>query len=167
MRNTYIICLLMLNTICAHAQTVADTSKERMSPLKTMPYEQYKAYINGEDMNNLAAVAELNHFPSSQKVLELKKELGLTASQLAAVTAINTELKRKMKEMGEIIIKNETTIDKLFRTKQLDDGTLIFYINRYGLYQGELRNAILQTYIKTAALLTPAQQKRYVQLQKP
>jgi len=62
--------------------------------------------------------------------------------------------------MGGVIITNERTLDSLFRTHKLDDGTIIFYSNRYGLYQGELRNAILQACYETAALLSPAQVKQ-------
>jgi len=62
--------------------------------------------------------------------------------------------------MGGVIITNERTLDSLFRTHKLDDGTIIFYSNRYGLYQGELRNAILQACYETAKLLSPAQVKQ-------
>ncbi len=67
--------------------------------------------------------------------------------------------------MGRFIIKNERALDSLFRLKRLDDGTLIFYTNRYGLYQGELRNAILQAYIKIGTILTADQVKKYHKLQ--
>lgn len=64
------------------------------------------------------------------------------------------------------MIKNEKALDALFKSKKLDDGTLIFYTNRYGLYQGELRNAILQAYVKVQAILDATQRKKYEQLQK-
>jgi hypothetical protein len=156
-------CSLFFTTVCL-AQKPADSVS---SPLKTMSYEQYKAYIGGIDINKLDAVAELNRYPSPKIALGFKKELGLTADQVSQLTAINTELKRKMKEMGAFIIKNETTLDNLFRTKQVDDGSLIFYTNRYGLYVGELRNAMLQTYLKTQNILTAEQLKKYGQLHKP
>lgn len=157
------MCTLLFTTVCLAQKPVDSVS----SPLKAMSYEQYKAYTNGVDINKLDAVAELNHYPSPQKALSFKKELGLNADQVAELTAMNTELKRKMKEMGAFIIKNETTLDNLFRTRQLTDGSLIFYANRYGLYIGELRNAMLQTYLKTQNILTAEQLKKYGQLHKP
>jgi Spy/CpxP family protein refolding chaperone len=158
---------LLLFMVNVFGQSAADTAISRMSPLRSMPYEQYKAYLDGEDRDHLGLVAEVNHFPSPQKALDLKKELILTNVQVSALNVVNTELTRKMKEMGSMIVKNETTLNTLFKAKKLDDGTLIFYVNRYGLYQGELRNAILQSYIKAAAILTPQQNKKYQQLQKP
>ncbi|RKR80302.1 hypothetical protein BDD43_0399 [Mucilaginibacter gracilis] len=157
------VCLLFL-TNKLFAQTSADSGK--VSPLKTISYTQFKAYIDGVDLSNMAAVAELNGYPDPQKTLNLKKELMLNAGQVKEVTTINNELKRKMKEMGEYILKNEHALDELFRTKKVDDGSLIFYTNRFGLYQGEMRNAILQAYIKVLAVLSTGQQSKYQQLQK-
>ena len=46
-------------------------------------------------------------------------------------------------------------------------GKIIFYTNRHGLYQGELKNAILQACFATEKQLTPQQIKRFEALQKP
>jgi len=156
-----VLCLLILGGN-SFGQTGVDSLT---SPVKTLSYKQYNGYLNGDDNDNMALVAELNHYPSPQKVIELKKQLGLTPDELLKVTAINTELIRKKKEMGRFIIKNERALDSLFRLKRLDDGTLIFYTNRFGLYQGELRNAILQAYIKIGVILTADQVKKYHKLQ--
>ena len=157
-------CFLVAIGFSTLAQNAPDSL---VSPLKSMPYEQYKAYSNGIDINNLALIGDLYHYPSPAKVLALKKELALNKEQFTQINAINIELLRKMKEMGALIIKNEQTLDMLFRTKQVNDGSLIFYTNRYGLYQGELRNAMLQTYLKVQNILTPEQLKKYQQLQHP
>jgi hypothetical protein len=157
-----VFCLLALNSN-SFGQTSADSLA---SPVKTLSYKQYNAYLNGDDIDNMALVAELNHYPSPQKTIELKKQLGLNADQLAKITAINTELIRKKKEMGRFIIKNERVLDSLFRVRKVDDGSLIFYGERTDLYRGELRNAILQAYLKITGILTPAQLKRYEQLHK-
>ena len=170
MKNMVRYCLLsclLLITINCLGQLSKDTSTSNgMSPLKSMDYEQYKAYTNGVDINNMGLVAELNHYPSPQKVIDLQKELNLTTEQSTKINAINAALKFKLKEMGGFIIKNEQVLDNLFRTKKLDDGTLIFYATRFGLYQGEMRNAILQAYLKTRGILTPLQIKKYEVLQK-
>jgi hypothetical protein len=59
--------------------------------------------------------------------------------------------------MGGFIVTNETKLDNMFRTRKINESELIFYTNRYGLYQGELRNAILQAALKTQQLLSPPQ----------
>jgi len=164
MTKIYLAVSLLLCYAGAFAQSAEDSIP---SPLKTMSYKQYKAYTDGVDINNLALVAELNHYPEPQKVLNLKKELGLTSLQITEVTNINTEIHRKMKEMGEMIIKNEKAIDDIFKSRKLTDGDVIFFVNRYGLYEGELRTAILLTYLKMNDILTTAQKEKYQKLLKP
>jgi hypothetical protein len=157
-----ISCLFTVSQIC-FAQLAKDSIA---SPVRTLNYKQYNAYLNGDDYDNMALVAELNEYPSPQKTIELKKQLGLSPEQLTKITAINTELLRKKKEMGRFIIKNERVLDSLFRIRQIDDGSLVFYGQRTDLYRGELRNAILQAYLKVNGILTPNQIKRYQQLHK-
>lgn len=159
-----VTCFFIVFATTCFAQTSADSLS---ASAKSLGYEQYKGFYDGVDINNLDRIAILNHYPSPKKVIILKKELALTADQATQITAMNKELARKMKEMGSLIIKNENTLNELFRTKQITDGALIFYANRYGGDIGELRNAMLQTYLKTKDLLTPEQLKKYEELQKP
>ncbi len=135
------------------------------SPLKTLTYEQYSALLKGDDLYNMNMVAVLNHFPMPDEVVKYKKRIDLSPIQINKITAIATELHRKRVEMGGIIIKNEQTLDDLFKGGKLDEGSVIFYANRYGLYQGELRTAILVACYNTERLLSPAQIKHLESLE--
>ncbi|WP_454801172.1 hypothetical protein [Mucilaginibacter phyllosphaerae] len=139
----------------ANAQTPDSTLKP--SPVKTLSDIQYNALINGDDLYNMNAVADLNKYPTAEQALKYKKEIDLSPQQVAALTAINTELKRKKIEMGNFIVTNETKLDALFKTHKINESDLIFYTNRYGLYQGELRNAILKAAVAANNLLSPQQ----------
>jgi len=156
-----IIALLTVKSV--NAQTAADSTSKpppdtvKKSPLKTLSYKQYDALLKGEDLYNMAAAAELNHYPLPDKVLKFKKQLDLSPIQISQIAILNTNLKRKKLEMGPIIIRNEHMIDSLFKTRNIDEGVIIFYANRYGLYQGEIRNAILQACFATEKLLTAGQ----------
>ena len=149
----------------ANAQSSADSTIKH-SPLKTLNDTQYNALISGEDISGMSLAAELNNYPLPDNVLKLKEELGLSAIQVSKISAIGKELHRKKLEMGLIIINNERTLDSIFRYHRLDNGSLIFYANRYGLYEGELRNAILQACLATHGLLTPQQLKWFKGLHK-
>ena len=140
----------------AHAQTDSITNQ---SPVKSITTERYNALMKGVDLDHMSAVAELNHYPMPDKVLQYKKQLDLSPIQLSKLTVINTELRRKRIEMGGNIITNEKKLDDLFKANQVDEGVIIFYTNRYGLYQGEIRNAILQACYKTEQLLSAGQIK--------
>lgn len=146
-----------------HAQQPDSTLKK--STVKSLTDKQYNALLKGEDLYGMPLVAELNHFPMPDKVIKYKKELDLSPVQITKISAIATELHRKRVEMGGFIITNEETLDKLFRKQSLNNGDVIFYTNRSGLYYGELRNAILQACLSTGDLLAPQQIKKLETLQ--
>jgi hypothetical protein len=163
MKKIGLIFFLLLFFSVVKAQT---DSAAKHSQLKTLSDIQYNALINGDDIYGMSLAAELNHCPSPEKVIKFKKQLDLSPIQVNKLMAINKELRRKKLEMGLIIIHNERTLDSIFRYHRLDNGSLIFYANRYGLYQGELRNTILQSCLAAWNLLTPQQIKKYQALEK-
>jgi len=144
---------------------VADVGLKH-SPIKTIDDKKYNGYLNGDDMDDMSLAGEMNHYPLPDKALKYKAQLQLNPGQISKLKDIVANLNRKKKEMGGNIINNEKTLDSLFRTHEVDDGNLIFYTNRYGLYQGELRNAILQACLKTRDILSEAQIKKLESLLK-
>ncbi|RYE24779.1 MAG: hypothetical protein EOP42_21980 [Sphingobacteriaceae bacterium] len=144
----------------AKAQTDSVNQPKNM-PVKEAFLRKFDAYLSGKNQLGLLDVADKNHYPSPQKVLNWQKELQLNDRQKSMITLINNELKRKVTEMNNFLITNERTMDSLFRYKKINNGTLIYYTNRYGLYQGELRNALLQACVKIEAILNQTQIKKY------
>jgi hypothetical protein len=136
------------------------------SPVKTLSDERYNMLLKGEDFDNMALAGELNHYPLPDKALKYKVQLGLNPGQITKLKDIVSALHRKKVEMGDFVIRNEKMLDSLFHTKRVDDGTIIFYTNRYGLYMGELRNAILQACYKTEAILSDVQIRKLESLVK-
>ncbi|HVW15322.1 MAG TPA: hypothetical protein VHB54_15935 [Mucilaginibacter sp.] len=145
-------------------QATADTLMH--SPVKTLSDERYTMLVKGEDFDHMSLAGELNHYPLPDKALKYKVQLGLNPGQLTQLKAIAAGLQRKKVEMGQDIINNERKLDTLFKTRQADDGSIIFYTNRYGLYLGEIRNAVLQACYKTEAVLSEAQIKKLEGLSK-
>ena len=160
-----ILPVFMLILLCGRANAQTDSAAKH-SPLKTLNDVQYGALINGKDIDGMSLAAELNHYPLPDKVIKLKREINLSPIQVTKISALAKGLHRKKLEMGLIIINNEKTIDSLFGTNKFDNGSLIFYANRYGLYQGELRNAILQACLATKYLLSQQQLNKFEALQK-
>ena len=143
------------------SDTVASQSR-----IKTLSFERYRAYLNGEDYDHMSAVGEMNHFPLPDKVLKQRKDLALTAEQVKKLVDIYTYMHRRQLQAGGSMIANEKMLDSLFKTQKLNDGIIIFYTNRYGLYTGELRNAVLQACYATRKVLTQQQLSKYENLQK-
>ena len=149
--------IILLFFISHNSKAQSTDSLLKPSPIKTLTTEQYNALIKGRDQYGMGLVAELNGFPTPEKALKYKKELDLSPTQIAALTKITTELKRKKIEMGGFIVTNETKLDNMFRSKKLTEGDILFYANRTGIYQGELRIAILLAAYNTYKLLSPQQ----------
>ena len=153
----------MLIVTCACAQTDSDAAR---SPVRTLSNAQYNAYLKGIDLNKQAYVAELNHYPLPDEVLKYKRELDLSPSEIKQLTSVVAFLNMKKKEVGESVIHNEKMLDSLFRTRKIDEGSIIFYSNRYGLYEGEYRTVVLQACFRTEKILTPQQIRKFEALKK-
>jgi hypothetical protein len=165
MRKLILLSITLFAVTIAKAQSPIDSTLKK-STVKTLTDKQYNALLNGEDLYSMGLPAELNHYPSPVKVIKYKTELDLSPIQVNKLTAINKELHRKILEMGVVIIKNERVLDSIFRHNQLNEGSLIFYTNRYGLYQGELRHTILQACLACRELLSQQQIDKFEALQK-
>lgn len=142
-----------------------DTEHEH-STVKTISDLKYNAYLKGDDQDDMSLAGDLNHYPSPDKVLKYKKQLDLSPIQVGQLTKLYGELHRKKVEMGANIIRNEKMLDSLFHSRYIDEGSLIFYTNRSGLYYGEMKGAILMACYNTEKLLTPAQIKKLEALEK-
>ncbi len=144
---------------------IVDTEPKH-STVKTINDLRYNAYLKGDDLDAMSLAGDLNHFPSPDSVLKYKKQLDLSPIQVGQLTKLSTELHRKKVEMGGNIIRNEKMLDSLFHSRYIDEGSLIFYTNRSGLYYGEMKGAILMACYKAEKLLTPAQIKKLETLEK-
>lgn len=122
------------------AQQAVDTA--RHSPARTLTYQQAQAYLKGEAAEDMASVAEMNHYPMPDKVLKWKKELDLSPIQVKKISDINNHMHARRLQTGQSIVSNEKTLDNLFRKARVEEGDVIFFGNRYGAYLGELRNAM-------------------------
>ena len=148
---------LLLFFISLNSKAQNADSLLKPSPVKTFTTQQYNALIKGEDLYNLSQVANLNKYPDPFDALKFRKELDLSPVQITTLNKLTKELSRKKIEMGNFMVTNETKLDNLFKAKRINESDLIFYTNRYGLYMGELRNAILAASVKTFQLLSPPQ----------
>lgn len=161
LRTAMFFCLLA-NAQILWAQT--DSTAIKHSTVKILTDQQYNAYLSGDDINNLAYVATLYRYPYPDQVLKYKAHLKLSAQQITQLNQINSTLKMKKTEVGLSILQNERVIDSLFRTRRITEATIVFYTNRYGLYQGEYRGALLIAGYNTRKVLNPVQLNQYNEL---
>ena len=161
--------LLCLLIVCMNLSTVKAQTDSSTAPsvIKTLSLKQYTDYQKGPGLQDMALPATLNRYPMPDDVLRLKKELKLTDAQVKKVTAINQYLQLKKTEIGQSVIRNEKKLDELFQTQKVDEGSITFYGNRYGLYEGEYRTSVLLACYNTYNALTPQQTAQFWKLKKP
>jgi hypothetical protein len=161
-----LLCLVPLFAIAitTHAQIDSSTTP---SSIKTLTLRQYADYQKGPALTQMALPATLNKYPMPADVLFYQKDLKLTKEQLKKLNEIADYLQLKKKEIGQSVLRNEKKLDDLFRTQKLDEGSITFYGNRYGLYEGEYRTSVLLACFNTYNVLTPQQTTRFWQLKKP
>ncbi|CAM3922029.1 hypothetical protein MUGA111182_17440 [Mucilaginibacter galii] len=160
------ICSLCLCAISLAVEAQTD-SGATPSSIKTLTLKQYTDYQKGPGLEQMALPATLNKYPMPDDVLRLKKELKLTDAQVKKVTAISQYLQLKKTEIGQSVLRNEKKLDELFQTGKVDEGSITFYGNRYGLYEGEYRTTVLQACYSTYNALTPLQTTQFWKLKKP
>jgi len=182
MKKTYLILIALLyftpmlraqqgQDTLKHTEVSKDTikkavSEELKSDVATLSDAEYNAWLKGSDLKtNLTLVAEINNYPTPEKVLKLKKQLDLSPVQINQLNDVMKYLKLKKVEAGGDFVRNERTLDSLFRTKKINEPAIIFYGNRYGLYLGEYRTSLLIACKRTSQILTARQLSKYVQLQ--
>jgi hypothetical protein len=152
-------------TLRGFAQT--DSAHTPSAAIKTLTLKQYADYQKGPALEEMALPATLNRYPMPDDVLRFKKELKLTTDQVNKITAISKYLQLKKTEIGQSVLRNEKKLDDMFRSQKLDEGSITFYGNRYGLYEGEYRTSILLACYNTYNTLNPQQTTRFWQLKKP
>ncbi len=146
-----------------NAQTHKSDSTNEVSAIKSLSAEEVRGLKQGMGMG-LAKAAELNSYPGPMHVLDLAKELKLSPVQKQRIEEARKVMKFKALEMGEFIISEEKKLNALFASGKADEGSIIYYTNKIGLYNAELRNAHLQAHLKTRRILTPDQINKYNKL---
>src|SRR6185312_3516377 len=109
MIKTLFTFLPILVATAAYAQSPADTGKR--SPVRTLTYQQYEALLKGEAGEDMARVAEMNHYPLPEKGLKYKYDLDLSPIQVKKLTEAKDYLHRRRLQIGGSIIDTEHNLD--------------------------------------------------------
>jgi Spy/CpxP family protein refolding chaperone len=113
---------------------------------------------------NETALMEASGFPTPERILSFKDQLGLTRDQLKKVDAIVKDLPVSLKVKGEEIVEAEDELLKFLQTGAPNERNVRTRLERIGKLRAEIRFAHIQVHIKIKALLTPNQFDRYKEL---
>jgi Spy/CpxP family protein refolding chaperone len=120
--------------------------------------------LKGDPAGQTAAV-EKSGFPSPQKIVSLKEQLGLTKDQLRKMDEMLTNLPISAKVKGEEIIEAEEELNNYFESGSINEKTLRTKLERIGKMRADLRFIHLQVYIKEKQILSAKQWDKLKELQ--
>jgi Spy/CpxP family protein refolding chaperone len=112
----------------------------------------------------LALPAELNGYPGPSHVLENADALALSPEQRARTRALFEAMKAEAIPVGERLIEQETTLDRLFANREINLAALSAVTAEIGVTQGRLRQAHLKYHLAMIDVLTADQIARYREL---
>lgn len=162
-----------MRTVLALAAIIASTSvmAQDHHPYAGMERRAIKALSDQEiaDLRagrgmGMALPAELNGYPGPAHVLENADALGLTADQRARTQALFDSMKAEAVGLGERLIEQETTLDRLFADRQIDAASLDVITREIGLTQARLRQTHLKYHLAMMDVLHQSQVEEYHKL---
>lgn len=132
-----------------------------------MTLKQMQAYLEGEPVDETLP-AQAFGYPHPRQVLDLGKELALTAEQKKRMDYILTTTRSDARALGKKIVGEELLLDDLFRKGNADLPS--FYaelgnrLESIGGWRWRLRVAHLSLYVKTKMALNSDQLRKYHEL---
>lgn len=109
-------------------------------------------------------VAEKNGYPTPQKILSFKDQLGLTKDQVRKVNEMMTNVPVSATVKGQEIIDAEDELNALFASGSINEKTLRSKLERLGKMRADLRFIHLQVYLKGKQILSANQWERLKEL---
>jgi hypothetical protein len=136
---------------------------EPLSILKALSDQQIADLQAGRGMG-LSLPAELNSYPGPLHVLEFADGLQLSDMQRVRTKTLLEAMKAETIPIGERIIEEETSFDRLFAERRVTRASIDAATARIAVAQAELRAAHFRYHFAMVEVLSPAQIARYAEL---
>jgi len=131
--------------------------------IKTLSNEDIKELRTGAGWG-LAKAAELNGLPGPKHVLDMKKEIELTAEQEKKIVALYREMKEEAIVLGNKLIAYEKELDDRFAERNINEKMLEEVLSKISETYKALRFVHLSAHLKTPDILTEDQIRQYNEL---
>jgi len=188
MKKVYSMVLILTFSIGSFATAIAITpvpaahsnqsqpNRAHLAQNHSKPYAGYQdrsiRALSQEEIENFqmgkgagyALAAELNHYPGPKHVLEMAKELELTAEQMQIAKEQERLMQEKAIGIGKQIIALEKQLDDAFRTNTITESQLHSLTQQIAEADGRYRNVHLQAHLVMKKVMTEKQIALYDQL---
>jgi hypothetical protein len=109
----------------------------------------------------LAKAAEFNGMPGPIHLLELKREIALSAGQVSAIETILERMRTDAIAEGERLIARERALEAAFQARTVTEQSLHRMLDEIGASRSALRYIHLAAHLKASVLLSNEQVARY------
>ena len=174
-KKTKQICIVVTFTIVAitfnTTSTIAASGHEYKSKYIGQERREIKSLSNDDIKElragagwGLAKAAEINGLPGPKHILEMKKEIELTAEQERTVVALYNDMNKEAIALGYKIIEYERELNNRFAERNIDEKVLDQLLTKISETYKSLRYTHLSAHLRTPSILTEAQIKKYNKL---
>jgi len=146
-----------------HTAPAQPYAGQQLRAVTSLSPEELQGFLDGRGMG-LARAAELNGYPGPMHVLELEKELQLTAEQRRHVEQAFDRMKTRATGLGSRYVEAERALDAAFRSGPADTAIIAARVAEANRLLGEVRLSHLAAHLEITPLLTPEQRQRYADL---
>jgi hypothetical protein len=160
--STYLLSTTDQDEVARAAAHAAEAAREGTG-IPALSETQATSYLEGNAMWQ-ASVAELNHYPSPSRVLELAEPLGLTVIQRWSTTNLHEEARREAIRLGEELVALEHKLNRIFVWNQASPDNIEKIVLDIGTLRTQIRLTHLVASIRQKALLTEEQVRHYDEL---
>lgn len=133
------------------------------SPVRGLSAQEVADLRAGRGMG-YARMAELHSYPGPRHLLDLQKELQLSADQIAAIRTTFVTMEQQAQILGQQIISAEEQLGVAFASQQLDETMLQNQVMQLAELYGQLRLVHLHAHLEVTPLLTTTQIAAYNEL---
>lgn len=153
----------VVSLIASSVMAASPYAGEEGREIKALSAADIEAYLTGQGMG-FAKAAELNGYAGPKHVLELARELELTAEQRTRTQALFASMQTKAVALGRQLVDEERKLDRLFAGAGITQDSLQQSVARIGALQADVRAAHLEAHLEQARILTPEQREHYLRL---
>ena len=173
--DLYIMCsmtikytLAVIAILLSATQLFADSSHSHTSPYAGQESRSIKS-LSADDIAELkrgsgwglAKAAELNGLPGPAHLLELQRDISLTAAQVAAIKALHQDMQTQAIDQGERLIALEAELESHFQNRTITDAILQGFLEQIADARRNLRYIHLSAHLKTPDILSQDQIENY------
>lgn len=161
-----VLVLILIATFAFSAADHTHKSKytgEEKREIKSLSATDIEELQNGKGWG-LAKAAELNGVPGPVHLLEMKKEINLSAEQIQAIGDIYGKMKQEAVPLGLELIELERELNNHFANRTITNALLDQILQKIAQVHKQLRYVHLSTHLKTPDILKSEQITLYNKL---